>query len=374
MSDPHDPNARPNPGGPPPGPGPDPTWTAQPGPGPQWTGQPGTGQPYGGPTSGPASDPAWGATAGPPPEEGSGIGGLLAIVLVMLLIGGAIGFFAGQALLDDDDADAVASSDTTAVETTAAPVVDPTVWAHPNGTFQAAMPEGWVVSSDKYGPGQFALIATPTASTGDLYEGGGLVVAFDRRPDMTPQKVLDEREPSSSCPDVGTTEPFTSGAFEGVATTFTGCPDGYQLRRIAVAVEGGTNLFLASTTTDGSDAAVEKALEGFVPGADPSVQTAPQLGCSGLEAPTDPDFPIGAVFKNHLDADITYGSVNVDTGEYDFDPVALPAGYTTGLNSTREGGVYRFTTPDGDQEYTVTADPLQCVILGDDGFTPVPTS
>lgn len=308
------------------------------------------------------------AAAPAAPASSSGAGALIAIIVVMLAIGGAIGYFGGTAL-EEDDAETVAATDTTTT-TAAAPAPDPTVWAHPNGTFQVALPEGSAVGSDKYGPGQSALVSRPGDAANDFYDAGGITVAFDRRPDMTPETVLDI-DPSSKCPTDGGQEPYAYGDYQGIVHTFTGCPNGFQLRRIAVAVEGGTNLFVTSVTTDGDDAAVERALDTFLPGAQPETQVAPDVGCADIEASTDAEYPLSLVVKNYLDDQVTYGWVDPATDQVD-QPTDLPSGYLTGTNFTKAGDVYRFTTPDGDVDYTVTDQQTQCVLLTDDGFEPVP--
>ena len=116
-------------------------------------------------------------TPPPAPATSSGVGALFAIIVVMLAIGGAIGYFGGTAL-DEDDDETVAATDTTTT-TAAAPAPDPTVWAHPSGTFQVALPEGSDVGSDKYGPGQTALVSRPGDAANDFYDAGGITVAFE---------------------------------------------------------------------------------------------------------------------------------------------------------------------------------------------------
>lgn len=311
--------------------------------------------------------PAYAAPTGP--RAKSGAGAVVVIVVVMLLAGGAIGYFGGKALEEEDEQEPVSASATTApAEPPAAP--DPSVWAQSSGTFQAAFPDGMVVGSDKYGPGQTALAARPGDAANSLYDAGGITVVFDRRPDMTPETVL-EVDPPSSCPDDAGQEPYVHGAFTGIVHTFTGCPNGYRLRRIAVAVEGGTNLAISSATTDGDDTAVERALDTFVPGADPATQVAPAVGCADIEASPEAEWPFSLFVKNHRDDQVSYGWLDQATGLVD-DPQELPSGFVTGTIYVKTGEVYRFTTPDGDVDYTVVDEQYQCVLLTDDGFEPVP--
>ncbi len=319
----------------------------------------------------PSAPPPTAATPAAAPQK-SGIGGLIATIVVMLLVGGAIGYVVGPKVLDDEDQAADVATTATGATTTTAAAVDPNAWAEYSGTFQASMPEGMVVTSAMYGIGQRALIARPNA--GDkLYTGGGLNMMFDRRPDMTPEKELDI-DPPSDCPTAAASEPYSYGEFTGVRIAYSGCPGGaYEVHRIAVAVPGGTNLFLSvgKKPTD-DDAVVEKALDSFLPEVEADTQVAPIDGsvCSGMEDSPKADWPLSLMITNYTDDTYSEGWLNQETGEVE-NAQDLGPGYTTSTRYTKVGDMFRLTGPSGAVDYTSTADAKQCVAITADGFVAV---
>jgi hypothetical protein len=324
------------------------------------------------PTGGPGAPTGPQAyAAAPAPPEQRGIGALVATIVVMLLLGGAIGYVAAPSVLGDDEDDAEVASEESTDTTTTAPAADPTVWADPYGTFQVAFPEGWSVGADKYGAGQFALSARPGAVDDDLYDAGGATATFDRRPDLTTEGVLDELSPSERCATDGGREPFSQGELTGVVQTYLECPNGFELRRVAVAVPGGTNLLMVSVSQPGDDAALTRGLESFVAGADPATQVAPFAGCPDNAPGTDPEYPLAVQIKNHLDETISIGWVDPTTDEVP-EPTEVEAAFVTGSFYAKTGDVYRATWAGGTVDYTATAEPLQCVVFNEDGFVPVP--
>jgi hypothetical protein len=248
----------------------------------------------------------------------------------MLLIGGAIGYVGAPAVLGDDDTTEVASEAAEETTTTAAPAPDPTVWADPYQEFE-----------------------------------------IDRRPDRSPEAMLDDLNPPDACPTDEGREPFTQGDYTGLVQTFSGCNDGFVLRRVAVGVPGGTNLQVSTVALPGEDEILTRALDTFLVPAAAATQAAPFRGCTDNAPGTDPEYPLAVQFKNHLDENLSVGWVDPDTDEV-FEPVDLEPAYISGSFYAKEGDVYRLTWSGGTAEYTATAEPLQCVVFNDTGLVPVP--
>jgi hypothetical protein len=295
---------------------------------------------------------------------------LIGVIVVMLLIGGAIGYVGAPTVLGDDDATEVASEAAEETTTTAAPAPDPTVWAEPYQEFEVAVPEGWSVAGDRPGLGQYVLIARPGSSNDDAYVGGGLTVTFDRRPDRSPEAMLDDLTPPDACPTDEGREPFTQGDYTGLVQTYSGCTDGRVLRRVAVGVPGGTNLQISTVALPGEDEMLVRALDTFLVPAAAATQVAPFRGCADNAPGTDPEYPLAVQFKNHLDEVVSIGWVDPDTNEV-FEPQDLQPAFISGSFYAKAGDIYRVTGPAGATDYTATSEPLQCVVVNDTGFVSV---
>lgn len=312
--------------------------------------------------------------AATPPKKGTG--GLIATILVMALIGGAIGFFGGPLVLDtDDDAADVATTEASGSTTTAAPVADPLARAEVNGLFQASMPEGWTVTSAGVGTGRFALQALPGAAGSDAYEQGGMTVTMDRRPGMTPVKVLDEAGKPKKCSSEPVREPFTQGDYTGLAERYATCENGFQNTRLVVTLPGG-EILLVTGPHKGDESNHTKALESFVAPAGADTKVAITNDCATMADSDEAEFPLNVAVMNYMDKDVQYGWVDPATGQIDDEDQTVPAGGGfIGGRHAKEGDVFRFHWEGGQADYTATAEKHQCAVLNPDGkIVPVPTS
>ncbi len=314
------------------------------------------------------------------PQPRSSWPAVLGIGVVMLLIGGAIGYFGGPLVLDDDESIEVAATGeaattpTTATSTTAAPAESTTVppvssvdvWTGPDGTFQVELPAGWEVGADFYGVGQRALVASPDQS-GDSYDAGFVSVVNDRRPGLTPESYLAQASESTKCTSAPTTQPYAEGGFTGLLTVETGCPNGYELSLVTVTAPDGSVIAVRQAVKDGDTAALDRALATF----STSVATTQvaSVRCSDPAPSDDAGFPVSVLFVNHFETTISFGYLDPSTAEV-ADATTLEPGFTSNPYA-REGDVYRFTLPSGPADHTLTADPIQCVVVTPAGLVSV---
>lgn len=299
-----------------------------------------------------------------------GLGVLAGIVVAMLAIGGAGGYFGSKALdgsSGDDAATSAAASDAaTAAPTSAAP--DPNAWAVAGG-FQVSMPAGWKAGGDNSAPGVADLVARPNGPDADQFEAGTLFVTFDRRPDQTPAKGIDDSFPEKCTP--GEAKPWTRRGSSGLIKTGSACPNGFDYVRVAVTLPGGALLVVSSTQKGLDEGVVNEAIDSFKPTADASTQVAPQRGCGPFDPSTDPEYPLLLIVRNHLATQFSFGFLN-DRGEIK-NPTDVPPQYRTGTYFVKEGDVFRITKADGTTlDYTATAAPTQCLFLEETGLVPGP--
>lgn len=289
----------------------------------------------------------------------------------MLVVGFALGWFVVHPLLDaESEAEVVGGVDGSATTTTAAATTtvaaDPTAKAHSTGAFQVSFPAGWVARAEfiKGDPDRQGLYASPTLQS-EQYVESFLNVARFAGSGQTVDSALDATPPSTRCPDRQPRAAYSGGGRTGRLDRFTGCPNGYELLRVGFAAPDGSVVVVSSAVLDGDESAITRALESFAVPADASTAAAPIYPCYELRPGGDPQRPIILELHN-------YSGTNHPFSYVDAAGVAVPEGpFEVGSPQRREveaGDTYRMELPTGSVDYSVTADPVQCVILKPDGF------
>jgi hypothetical protein len=340
-----------------------------------------------------------------PEPQGRNPGVIAGIGIAMLAIGAAVGWFGYSVLTDDDDAIAqvvdadstdaafgqlngtlAETSSATTGTTTAIPAatIASSVWAHPDGTLQANLPDDWVPSWQSRPWPEEGIEASILRSTADPvaaaqgnhdpFMTGSIFVGRYTRTGITPTELLGLLGTQEGCASKAPAEPFDSGGKTGLIVRLTECGTvaGHAMQ---IALQDGNDAVQYMTLRAPSAGALE-SYRGLMLSAATSPTGAPanvpgERTCVYSSPSANPDFPFVVSVSNLTEGPITWYALDPATGAPSPDGRREEFGPNTARSNTFKGGVViRIERPAGNLDFTVAADPIQCVNVTDQGLEP----